>query len=123
MGAEDLERLQGEWRVIGLEIDGGAIPPAMVAAARIRLNGDRFVSSGMGADYEGVLSLDPAAEPKRFTLTFQAGPEAGRANHGLYELEGDRWRFCLDMTGGPAPDGFATTPGSGRALQTLERVA
>jgi len=120
---DDLARLQGAWAVTALEVDGAALPDAMLAAAEIRLEGTRFTSLGMGAPYAGALSLATDSAPKRFTLTFAEGPEAGRANRGIYELDGETWRICLDMTGGPAPEAFATSPGSGRALQTLKRKA
>lgn len=118
---DDLATLQGVWRVTALEVDGAALPETMLAAAEIRLEGTRFMSLGMGAPYAGGLSLATESAPKRFTLAFAEGPEAGRANHGIYELDGETWRMCLDMSGGPAPDAFATSPGSGRALQTLKR--
>ena len=69
------------------------------------------------------VSVDDAASPAKFTLTFVTGPEAGRANYGIYEIDADRWRFCLQMTGAAAPQAFVTTPGSNCALQTLERTA
>lgn len=118
-----LAQLQGTWRVVSLEIDGAPVPPAAFSQARIEVDGDRFVSRGMGADYTGEISVDDAASPATFTLTFKAGPEAGHANHGIYETEGERWRFCLQMRGGDAPKSFTTAAGSGCALQTLQRAA
>jgi uncharacterized protein (TIGR03067 family) len=118
-----LAQLQGTWRVVSLEIDGAPIPSAAFHQARVEVAGSRFVSHGMGAEYSGEVSVDDAASPARFTLMFLTGPEAGRANHGIYEIDADRWRLCLQMSGGAAPQAFATAPGSGCALQTLERTA
>lgn len=116
-------QLQGKWRVVSLELDGARIPAAAFAQATIEVAGDHFISRGMGADYFGEVSVDDAASPAKFTLTFKGGPEAGRANYGIYEVDGHRWRFCLSMSGQAAPAAFATSPGSGSALQTLEKMA
>ncbi len=119
----DLEVLQGKWQVVALEVSGMTMPEAMLAAARIELDGERFVSRGMGADYEGRLELNEGAMPRRFSLTFDVGPEAGRCNNGIYELTDEIWRMCLDMAGGPTPDAFiAPTERPTLALQTLRRV-
>jgi len=57
----DLKTLQGRRRVVGLEIDGAALPAAALSRAEIHLEGDRFTSSGMGAVYRGALA---ANEPR-----------------------------------------------------------
>jgi uncharacterized protein (TIGR03067 family) len=118
---DELEKLQGEWSVAHLEIDGLAPAPHVFAGAKMVIHGDRFESLGMGAVYQGTIELNPTAAPKSFRMKFTAGPEKGNTNSGIYELEGDRWRICLNMKGGPAPTEFATSPGSGRALETLNR--
>ncbi|MBL8536087.1 MAG: TIGR03067 domain-containing protein [Hyphomonadaceae bacterium] len=116
-----LRDLQGKWRINSLEIDGVSVPAAAYVNARISVDGDRFVSTGMGADYSGRVSVDDATAPAIFSLAFEHGPEAGNINSGVYELTEGGWRFCINMSGGPAPDGFTTAPGSGRALQSLVR--
>jgi uncharacterized protein (TIGR03067 family) len=116
----DLDKLQGTWRIVALELDGqkmGAIP----ADACITVKGARFITSGMGAEYEGDLTLDAAAKPKRFNLAFQSGPEKGNTSLGIYDLEGDAWRICLTTRGGKRPAKFASVAGSGIALETLVR--
>jgi len=116
----DLDRLQGTWYVSALEIDGmrmGTIPPG----ACITVEGSRFTTRGMGAEYEGDVSLESAAMPKRFDLAFTTGPEQGNSALGIYELDGDTWKMCLTTRGGMRPVEFATKAGTGHALQTLLR--
>ena len=122
MAANDLPALQGRWKVADLEVGGAKMPRSMFPNAEVRVEGDRFTSSGMGSVYEGALTLAERSGAKTFSLTFTQGPEAGNANHALYELSGDLWRLCLDMKGGPAPQTFATTPTDGYALETLTRI-
>lgn len=115
----DLENLNGHWNVTSLEVDGTAFP---FAGARFIIEGDRFTSLAMGAAYGGTVTVDAGATPKTFSLHFTEGPEAGHTNFGIYELDGDNWTICLNMTGCPAPAAFATSPGSGNALETLRRA-
>lgn len=113
----DLDKLQGAWRVVSLEMNGASmhVPPA----ARVVIDGSRFQSLGMGAIYEGDMTLDEAA--RTFAIVFSAGPEGGRVNHALYAIEGEQLTLCLNVMGGPAPAAFATKPGDGLALETLVR--
>jgi uncharacterized protein (TIGR03067 family) len=121
MNNEELANLQGEWSIVFLEVDGLAPAPHIFAGAKMVIEGNRFTSLGMGAVYGGTIELNPETAPKSFRMKFTAGPDTGKTNSGIYELEGDRWRICLNVTGGPAPDAFVTSPGSGRALETLNR--
>lgn len=118
---EELQRLQGEWNVIFVEVEGMTPAPSAYQGAQIVIQGDQFTTVAMGAKYGGKIELDASTEPKRFQMKFTDGPEKGNTNNGIYELDGDRWRICLTITGGPAPTDFTTSPRSGRALEILNR--
>jgi len=120
MNAE-IKALQGTWTIVSLEMDGRKMEGG--PSAQIVVKGDRFTTISMGADYKGVVEVDAARLPREFNLVFTEGPEKGNTNRGIYELDGDTWRICLNMTGGPRPTRFATAPGSGLALETLQRGA
>ena len=119
----DLQNLQGAWRVTALEMNGAAMPAAMLANAKIVVDGTRFTSLGMSAVYEGEMTIDETTNPKSFSLKFAAGPELGAVNRAIYALDGDSWRLCLNIAGGPAPMAFATRMGDGCVLETLTRVS
>src|SRR5690349_482191 len=110
----DLDFLQGAWHVVTLEIGGQPMP---VGSARIVLRGDRFTTSGMGAEYEGRMAIDAKKKPKTLDMTFLTGPEKGKKNLGIFEVKGDTWRLCLDMTGKSRPQAFASAANT--ALETL----
>ena len=118
---DELAKLQGAWNIIFLEVDGMTPAPNVYAGSSIVVEGDRFTTRAMGATYSGTIEMNAEVVPNQFRMTFTEGPEKGNTNNGIYELEGDRWRFCLNLKGGPAPTEFATSPGSGRALETLNR--
>ncbi len=114
-----LAELQGAWAVATLEIDGRTMP---AGAAKIVVKGDRFTSSGMGATYRGTMRVNTASTPYTLDMVFTAGPEKGNVNRGIYEVGGDGWKLCLNMTGGVRPDEFATRPGSGLARRLRRPV-
>jgi uncharacterized protein (TIGR03067 family) len=114
-----ISTLQGTWNVVMLEVEGRTMP---FAGAQIVVKGDRFTSLGMGATYAGKLVVDDSQTPCAIDMRFTAGPEKGNINRGIFEFQGDKWRLCLQMTGKDRPKKFATAPGSGLALETLERV-
>ena len=114
---KDIEMLQGAWTIQTLEIGGQKMP---AGTARIVVKGDRFITSGMGAEYEGTVSIDAKKKPKALDMTFLTGPEKGNKNLGIFEVGGDTWRLCLDMTGKSRPKEFASKPGV--ALEVLRRV-
>jgi uncharacterized protein (TIGR03067 family) len=117
--ASDLANLQGPWTLAALRIDGADLP----AGGGIRIDGDRFTTVAMGAEYAGTVVVDEAATPKHFDLIFSDGPESGNRNFGIYELDGGTWRLCLNMTGQSRPSAFAAEPGSGNALEVFTRGA
>ncbi len=119
---DDLANLQGTWSVTALEVDGNKMSAEMFEGARIVIKGDQFESLSMGATYRGTVKLDSAKKPKQFDLHFTAGHAKGNTNYGIYELDGDTWRLCLNTTGKDRPKSFATKPGSGHALETLKRA-
>jgi len=120
MGKNDLDLLQGSWSITSLEMDGQAVPVDALGEARIAIKGDRFTSTGMGAVYEGTVQLDGARKPGRIDMQFDAGPEKGNTNLGIYEIKGDEWKLCI-ATRGERPMKFESPPGSGVALEVLVR--
>lgn len=111
----DLDLLQGAWAITALEIDG----TAMLAGGRIIIKGSKFTTEAMGADYRGVVT----AEDGKIDLKFTTGPEKGNTCLGIYKLKGDTLRLCLTLTATKRPTKFKTAPGSGLALETLQREA
>ena len=118
---KDLDLLQGTWNVATLEMDGQSMPGAMLGEARIVVQGNRFSSTGMGAVYEGTLELDSSVSPGRLDMKFDAGPEKGNTNLGIYRMDGDSWKLCLAMRGSVRPATFASPAGSSFVVETLVR--
>jgi uncharacterized protein (TIGR03067 family) len=120
---EQLRALEGEWHIAALEIDGTAVPRGALAASRILIDGDRFRTESPEATYEGIFTVDAERTPAHIDIEFVEGPEAGNWSYGIYELRGDRLTLCLGLAGASRPAAFATTAGSGHALERLRRAS
>jgi uncharacterized protein (TIGR03067 family) len=118
---EQLRAWEGDWRFVSLEVDGQAVPPAMMGEARLLVDGDRFRMESPEGAYEGVFTLDVEVDPPQIDIEFVEGPEAGEHAYGIFRLEDDRLELCLGVVGATRPAGFVTSPGSGHALERLRR--
>lgn len=116
---KDIDLLQGTWTITTLQADGE--PMSAPEGAHIVIKGNRFTSIGMGAEYAGTLKLDASARPRQFDMKFDTGHAKGTVNLGIYELKGNKLKLCLATRGTVRPKKFASTPGSGIALETLTR--
>jgi uncharacterized protein (TIGR03067 family) len=118
---DDLDLIQGTWAVMELEMEGQTISGGMLANARVEVTGNRFSSLGMGAVYEGTVTLDDSANPHQLNMKFDAGPEKGNTNLGIYEIDGDTWKICLATRSDVRPSEFSAPAGSGFVFETLTR--
>jgi uncharacterized protein (TIGR03067 family) len=117
----DIDLLQGTWIISALEMDGQETPATMLGDARIVIKGGRFTSLGMGAVYEGTLKLTTSKKLRQIDMIFDKGHAKGTTNLGIYKLDGNTWKVCLATRGTVRPSKFASTPGSGFAVETLTR--
>lgn len=121
--AEDVELLQGTWDFRSLEVEGNPLPQEAIQGWKIEVRGQNFTTSSSGPTYKGTFKVDAAKAPRTIDLAFTEGPDAGNTALGIYELNGDDWRICFDVSGKGRPQEFASRAGSGRALETLHRRA
>jgi len=118
---EEIERLQGTWRIVSLEVEGSKMEDVFVAGSKVIVAGEAFSTISMGAGYSGLLAIDATSDPHKLDMIFTYGPHAGMRSLGIYRFEGDSWVLCLGMAGRERPEDFVTQPGSGHALEMLER--
>jgi uncharacterized protein (TIGR03067 family) len=120
---EHLRGLEGHWTFASVEVDAAAMPVAMMSSSRMLIDGDRFRMESPEGIYEGIFTIDVEADPHRIDIEFVEGPEAGNWSYGIYTLDGDDLTICLGVTGARRPERFATSPGSGHALERLRRAS
>src|SRR5207249_12150792 len=67
-------------------------------------------------------NINVEGSPYEIEIEFIAGPEAGKWNYGIFQMEGEQLEICLDLNGKPRPEKFDTSNGSGRAREILKRT-
>ncbi len=116
----DEEKLQGDWEMIGVEIDGEQMELSKDETRFLSFVGDLRISS----EHEGITSfkLDGTKSPKQFIQIWESD-WVGLKTVGIYSLDGDQLKICNPEAGKDAPpDEFSAAAGSSRTLITLKRV-
>jgi uncharacterized protein (TIGR03067 family) len=97
------------------------MPEKFFQGSRLVLKGPQFTYQEAGTTYKGTYKVDVSKKPKQIDMTFTEGPEKDKTMVGIYELEGDTYRVCVNPTGKGRPTEFASKPGSGHVLEVLKR--
>lgn len=124
----DQDKLQGTWRIVEVIVDG---KPARrqnpTEEANMVVQGDKMsiVALPEGKKVkEFRFKIDPAKMPKAIDLSVPTDQAKGKNGHGIYELEGDRWKLCIPQDANEAKDrprSFKSEAGSRLVLMTLKR--
>jgi uncharacterized protein (TIGR03067 family) len=122
---KELEKLQGVWQVVGVELNGKKLPQADVEKTKLRLTikGNTFsYKAGDTEAVEGSFEIDVAKDPK--TIDFSGTTKAGKVEKtiGIYELKGDTMRVCFVPAGEERPKEFATKADSKAAILEYKRT-
>jgi uncharacterized protein (TIGR03067 family) len=123
----DLDKLQGTWRTVSLVSDGKTlvgenVPPPPGPATKLVYEGNRWlVKVGDKTVASGIFKIDAAKVPKEIDILDESGMKNDKTRLGIYELDGDRYRYCLAPAGKPRPPEFSSLEGSGYSLGVSER--
>jgi uncharacterized protein (TIGR03067 family) len=119
---KELARFEGAWKWVSIEMEKMKLEADALEHPRLKLMGDKFtVTEENNGTFGGTFKVDPSKKPKTIDVTFTDGPEKGKTSLGIYELEGDTYKVCVDPEGKSRPTEFAVKPGSGYVLQILKR--
>lgn len=118
---DELDKLQGTWARTTAEVNGKPAPEGELKNTTLVIQGDQYTLKTPDRDRKGTLKLDPTKSPKEIDLTPSAGPNKGKTLHGIYELDGDTFRYCLAVDGKDRPTEFSSKPGSGHGLFVNKR--
>jgi RNA polymerase sigma factor (sigma-70 family) len=119
----DREFLQGTWAVDAREAGGKTAEADALKGAKVVVKGDTIAVSSPAGESRGTFWLDAASTPGTLDVTFTDGPEKGNKYVGVYEVDGDRWRFCRTVDSSRRPKEFVIRADRGDILETLRRVA
>ncbi len=121
VGRHEAENLEGNWRVVSVEVDGAKLPADQVRGFTLNLKAGRFVSDMGEQKQTGTYSVDASANPKRFDIVPADGPDKGKTRPMVYSLDGNVLRLCGSEIGTERPADFETKNRHGVILMVLRR--
>ncbi|HYH66992.1 MAG TPA: TIGR03067 domain-containing protein [Urbifossiella sp.] len=119
----DTAALQGEWTVVSVEHQGQVITEVAKRGLKSFIfDGSKVIQAGEdGRTSAATYTLDPLQMPKAIDLTLLDAPPKARPMPGVYRLEGDTLRLCINEHGQGRPPDFQTTGRDKLITYVLER--
>jgi len=140
---DDVDRLQGTWRLVSSESDGVTFSEdrpeikgtrLVIDKSSVTMMGKVFHSPNVNKEPEdmkavGTFTLDTSKNPRQIVFTWEPNPLFPKEDlvlPALYALDGDRLKLCFNFAGKDpkhlAPTAFSAGAGSQRTLGTWKRV-
>jgi uncharacterized protein (TIGR03067 family) len=118
---DDAKAVQGNWKPVKAELAGQPMADAVLKIIRLKLNNGKYeVFVGNEPD-RGTCTVDATTQPKSMTITGTEGPNQGKTFPAIYEINGDTFRICYDLSGSKRPTEFKSLPGTKLYLVTYNR--
>ncbi len=119
---KELDRLQGTWTMIALEVDGKPIAEDKLADTTLTIKGDRYITRVKDQSFETAIKLNPAKKPAEIDMTFLDGENKDKTALGIYRIDGDTFKMCRTrLPEKDRPTEFATWPNSDTFVVTWKK--
>src|SRR5262245_31813803 len=91
---KELEALQGTWKGVSSDGEGGAAPKEEAESMEFIIKGGNYTFKVKGAEIEqGTLKVDPSKKPKTIDIKITTGDDKGKEQLGIYELDKDKLKL------------------------------
>jgi uncharacterized protein (TIGR03067 family) len=123
----DLNKLKGTWLTVYLANNGKTLvdektPPKKGPASKLVYDGDTWmIRVGDKTVASGKFRIDATKAPKEIDIMDESGTKNDKTKLGIYQIEGDTYKFCLAPAKKPRPTTFTSTEGSGHSLGVSKR--
>jgi uncharacterized protein (TIGR03067 family) len=122
----DLDKLQGTWILVAMELDGEEFPAEDRKDWTAEYVGNKLtLRAGETVRRRGIVTLDPSRTPKAMNtwdLT-KDGEFEDQTVPGIYEINGDTLQVCFARPGSDRPKEFTTKEGTGFLFCVYKRKA
>ena len=113
----DLERLQGTYTMLSLEVDGKSVPEEKLKSSTLTIKGDKYIIKVKEQTYETQMILDPEQKPKTIDMKFLDGANKDKTALGIYKIGDDTFTMCRRLNPDQArPQDFGTWPNTNTFL-------
>jgi uncharacterized protein (TIGR03067 family) len=107
-----MQLLDGDWKMVSGEADSFPLPPDLVKSSkRVVRDGVTTVHVGGQLFMKAKFTVDPSQKPKTIDYLMLDGPTKGKKQLGIYEVNGERAKFCFSAPGQKRPAEFKGGPG------------
>ena len=117
----DLEQLQGTWKVVSMETDGKFMSDADRKRIKLVINGENFRFYHGEESHAGLYKIDPGKNPKELSIVITEGDEKGKIYLVIYRFEDGKMIQCMQLDNRARPKTFVGQAGSGCALEVWQR--
>lgn len=118
----DLERMQGLWTLVSLEVNGRKADPDQVRSWVLVIEGQVYNPGSGETSTEYSFRIDPTRNPRAIDMMPREGSLKGCVLRGVYRLEGDTLTICRALDSeNERPAGFRTRPESGLSMVVWKR--
>src|SRR5262249_29151489 len=90
----DLEKLQGTYTMLPLEVDGKSVPEEKLKSSALTIKGDKYIVKVKEQTYETQMILDPNQKPKTIDMKFLDGANKDKTALGIYKIGDDTFTMC-----------------------------
>ena len=119
---DDLAKFQGNWTIESVIVEGKELPAEVVGAFKMSFKDNNYTVLIGQEKTEGSFSLDPSKNPKTIDIVPENGPDRGRKQLGIYEIDGDKIKICAAQPGKDRPTNFETKDKIGYTVMILRRA-
>jgi uncharacterized protein (TIGR03067 family) len=120
--ATDLDKLQGEWTLVGLEVREEAVPAAKLAGTTLIVKKDVYTTVVKKKEHPVKFKLDPKPDPKHIDMFIPADSGEPQLSKGIYKIEGDKLIIARGQAaGGDQPRDFVSSAANDVFVVTWER--
>lgn len=128
----DKDAIQGKWKMVAGEFEGKKLrfSDEELHMMKLHIKGNRYILEFPPGDVFGSkvvtwleheFTLGESNKPKTIDLIATRKEDRGKKGLGIYSLDNNRLRICINVDSETRPTDFTTKKGSGRMLTVYER--
>jgi len=113
-GKKELDKIQGEWTIHSLEVNGADVPVEKLDGTTLTVKGDSYVVKVKDRTFTCQVTLRPDRDPRELDILYLDGDKKDQTGKGIYQIDGEKLKICRGLNPDQdRPRDFATLAGTG----------